>query len=251
MKKQSLYLCALLLCTFLLAGKSALAQKDTTVWMASLEYRVHDESVYEKNYPAVKAWWLKADADIEMGRIAHTSESGRVYGSVLFKGADNLGAYIARRVKNLDKFNAENPSIGKASRENIVGPVLRSIWMRVDSISYQEPGYNRDNYSFRKMVLISVQPDRIKDFEAGMRKQAQLDASHGIKYNSIVFRCTDGYPANTYTVVLPDKSLLDYYKNREARKVKRDQFKSEYDPLHRLANDITTVMRIDHLTMVK
>jgi hypothetical protein len=45
--------------------------------------------------------------------------------------------------------------------------------------------------------------------------------------------------------------LLDYYKNREARKVKRDQFKSEYDPLHRLANDITTVMRIDHLTMVK
>ena len=138
MKKQSLYLCALLLCTFLLAGKSALAQKDTTVWMASLEYRVHDESVYEKNYPAVKAWWLKADADIEMGRIAHTSESGRVYGSVLFKGADNLGAYIARRVKNLDKFNAENPSIGKASRENIVGPVLRSIWMRVDSIKSED-----------------------------------------------------------------------------------------------------------------
>jgi len=251
MKKQPLYLCTLLLCIFLFAGKRALAQKDTTVWMTSLEYRVHDEGVYEKNYPTVKAWWLKADADIEMGRIAHTSESGRVYGSVLFKGSDNLGAYIARRVKNQDKFNAENPVVGKENRENINGSVMRSIWMRVDSITFQEPGYNRDNYPFRKLVMISVQADKVKDFEAGMRKQGLLDASHGIKYNSIVFRCTDGYPANTYMVVLPDKSLLDYYKNREARKAKRDQFKSEYDPLHRLANDITTIVRIDHLTSVK
>lgn len=251
MKKQSFYLCALLLCAFLFAGKRALAQKDTTVWMTLLEYRVHDESIFEKNYPTVKAWWLKADADIEMGRIAHTSESGRIYGSALFKGADNLGAFIARRVKNQDKFNAENPAIAKENIANVVGPITRSIWIRVDSISYQEPGYNRDSYPFRKSVLISVLPDRIKDFEAGMRKQAQLDASHGIKYNSIVFRCTDGYPANTYMLVLPDKSLLDYYKNREARKMKRDQFKNEYDPLHRLANDISTVVRIDHMNMVK
>jgi len=251
MKKQSLYLCALLLCTFLLAGKSALAQKDTTIWMTMLEYRVHDESVFEKNYPTVKAWWLKTDADIELGRIGQTSESGRVYSSALFKGADNLGAFVARRVKNNDQFNASHSSIAKENTANINGPVTRSIWIRVDSITFQEPGYNRDDYPFRKVVFISVLADRVKDFEAGMRKQAQLDASHGVKYNSIVFRCTDGYPANTYMVVLPDKSLLDYYKNREARKVKRDQFKSEYDPLHRLSNDITTVMRIDHLTSVK
>ncbi len=251
MKKKPLYLCALLLCTFLFAGKSALAQKDTTIWMTSLEYRVHDESVFEKNYPTVKAWWLKTDADIEFGRLANTSESGRIYGVALFKGADNLGAFIARRIKNQDQFNASHPAIAKENRENIVGPIMRSIWMRKDSMSYMEPGYSRDNYPFRKMVFISVLPDRIKDFEAGMRKQTLLDASHGIKYNSIVFRCTDGYPANTYMLILPDKSLLDYYKNREARKMKRDQFKSEYDPLHRLANDITTIMRIDHLTAVK
>ena len=251
MKKKPLYLCVFLMCAFLLAGKSALAQKDTTVWMTSLEYRVHDESIFEKNYPTVKAWWLKTDADIELGRLGQTSESGRIYSIALFKGADNLGAFIARRVKNQDQFNAANPAIAKESRENINGPVTRSIWIRVDSITVQEPGYNRDNYPFRKMVFISVLADRMKDFEAGMRKQAQLDASHGIKYNSIVFRCTDGYPANTYMLVLPDKSLLDYYKNREARKAKRDQFKSEYDPLRRLASDITTIMRIDHLTSVK
>ena len=139
----------------------------------------------------------------------------------------------------------------RENRENTNGPVMRSIWMRVDSITFMEPGYNRDNYSFRKAVLISVLADRVKDFEAGMRKQGQLDASHGIKYNSIVFRCTDGYPANTYLLILPDKSLLDYYKNREARKVKRDQFNSEYAPLRKLASDITTVLRIDHLTSVK
>ena len=251
MKKKPLYLCALLLCTFLLAGKTALAQKDTTVWMTLLEYRVHDESVFEKNYPTVKAWWLKTDADIELGRIGQTSESGRVYSSALFKGADNLGAFVARRVKNNDQFNASHSAIAKENTANINGPVTRSIWMRVDSITSQEPGYNRDNYPFRKVVFISVLADRIKDFEAGMRKQAELDASHGIKYNSIVFRCTDGYPANTYMVVLPDKSLLDYHKNREARKAKREQFKSEYAPLHRLSNDITTTMRIDHLTSVK
>src|SRR5207249_4752005 len=165
MKKKSLYLCTLLLCTFLLAGKNALAQKDTTMWMTMLEYRVHDESVFEKNYPAVKAWWLKTDADIEFGRIAHTSESGRVYSAALFKGAENLGAFIGRRVKNQDQFNAANPAIAKQNRDNVVGPVMRSIWMRVDSISYEEPGYNRDNYSFRKMVFISVLADRTKDFE--------------------------------------------------------------------------------------
>ena len=251
MKKKPLYLCTLLLCTFLLAGKHAHAQKDTTTWLTMLEYRVHDESVFEKNYPVVKAWWLKTDADIEMGRIGQTSESGRVYSAVLFKGADNLGAFIARRVKNNDQFNASHPAIAKENRENTNGPITRSIWIRVDSCTFQEPGYNRDNYSFRKVVYLSVLADRVKDFEAGMRKQGLLDASHGIKYNSIVFRCTDGYAANTYMVVLPDKSLLDYYKNRAARKEKRDQYKSEYAPLTRLANDITTVIRLDHLTSVK
>src|SRR5437868_11368967 len=165
MKKQSLYLCALLLCAFLFAGKSALAQKDTTVWMTSLEYRVHDESIFEKNYPTIKAWWLKTDADIEFGRIAHTSESGRVYSSTLFKGADNLGAFIARRVKNNDQFNASHPAIAKENMANTNGPVMRAIWMRVDSISFQEPGYNKDNYPFRKIVFISVLEDRIKDYE--------------------------------------------------------------------------------------
>jgi hypothetical protein len=250
MKKHSLWLCILVAIT-LFTSNYARAQKDTTTWMTLLEYRVHDESVFEKNYPTVKAWWLKTDADIELGRLGQTSESGRIYSATLFKGADNLGAFIARRVKNNDQFNASHPAIAKENTANVNGPFTRSIWMRVDSLTIQEPGYNRDNYAFRKMVFISVLADRVKDFEAGMRKQAQLDASHGIKYNSIIFRCTDGYPANTYMLVLPDKSLLDYYKNREARKDKRDQFKSEYGPLRKLASDITTIIRIDHLTGVK
>lgn len=78
-----------------------------------------------------------------------------------------------------------------------------------------------------------------------------MDAAHGIKYNYIVFRCTDGYPSNTYMIALPDKSLLDYYKNREARKAIRDKTKSDYDALNKLAGDISSVVRIDHLTRVK
>src|SRR5258708_38586991 len=124
MKKQYLLLCSLLLATLLMAGNRAWAQKDTTMWMTMLEYRVHDQSVFEKNYPTVKAFWLKADAGIEFGRAAHTSESGRIYGLAFFKGAENFGAFIGKRVKTNDEFNAKEPAISKQNMTNLNAPIL-------------------------------------------------------------------------------------------------------------------------------
>ncbi len=251
MKKQPLCLCSLLLAVFLFAGNSARAQKDTTFWMTMLEYRVHDQSIFEKNYPTVRTWWLKEDAGIEYNRAAHTSESGRVYSLAFFKGSDNFGAFMAKRVKANDAFGTKEPAVSKENMKNINGPITRSIWMRVDSLSGYEPNYKMENYDFRKILFISVAADKIKEFEAATRKQMSLDDAQGIKYNFIVFRCTDGYPSNTYMLALPDKSLLDYYSHREARKKKRDQVKSDYDPLNKIAGDISTVVRIDHLIRVK
>ena len=251
MRKQSLLLCSLLLAALLVSGTNAWAQKDTTFWMTMLEYRVHDESIFEKNYPTVRSYWLKADAGIEYNRAAHTSESGRIYSMAFFRGSDSFGAFMAKRVQTNEAFGKVQPAVSKENMQNINGPITRSTWMRVDSLSAYEPGYKMENFDFRKIQLISVNPEKIKEFEAAAQKLAQIDAAHGIKYNFIVFRCIDGYPSNTYILALPDKSLMDYYKNREARKLKRDQAKSDYDPLNKAVNDMSLVIRIDHLNRVK
>jgi len=250
MKKHSLWLCILVAIT-LFTSNYARAQKDTTFWMTLLEYRVHDESIFEKNYPAVRSYWLKADAGIEYNRAAHTSESGRIYGMAFFKGSDAFGKFMATRVKTNETFAKDNPAINKENMQNVNGAFTRSIWMRVDSLSEYEPNYKMENYDFRKIELISVNADKVKEFEATLLKLAKLDAGHGIKYNFIVFRCTDGYPSNTYILALPDKSLMDYYKNREGRKSIRDKDKSSYDPLNKAISDMSLIIRIDHLTRVK
>lgn len=250
MKKHCLWLC-ILLATTLLTSNYAKAQKDTTFWMTLLEYRVHDESIFEKNYPIVRSYWLKANAGVEYNRAAHTSESGRIYGMAFFRGSDAFGSFMATRVKTGNAFTKSNPAISKENTQNVNGAISRSIWMRMDSLSAYEPGYKMENYDFRKILLISVNADRTKEFEATQLKLAALDAAHGIKYNFIVFRCTDGYPSNTYILALPDKSLMDYYKNREARKSIRDKYKSDYDPLNKAISDMSLIIRIDHLTRVK
>jgi hypothetical protein len=251
MKKKQLFLTGLLMAFLLLTGNFAMAQKDTTMWVTLLEYRVHDESVFQKNYPVVKAFWLKADTGIEWGRLGSTSESGRIYSLAFFKGADNFGAFMAKRVKTGDAFTAKEPAISKENMQNINGASMRSIWIRIDSLSHYEANYKMDNYDFRKLQFITVAPDKIKEFEAAASKQLKMDVANGILYNFIVFKCTDGYPTNTYMLVLPDKSITDYYKNREARNTKRDQTKSAYAPLHKILSDWSAVNRIDHLNRVK
>jgi hypothetical protein len=250
MKRQCLWLCTLFALT-LFTSNYARAQKDTTFWMTLLEYRVHDESIFEKNYPTVRSYWLKANEGVEYNRAAHTSESGRIYGMAFFKGADAFGKFMATRVKISDAFAKDNAAMSKENNKNINGAITRSVWIRMDSLSSYEAGYKMENYDFRKVQLISVNPDKINEFKATLFKLAALDASHGIKYNFIVFRCTDGYPSNTFILALPDKSLMDYYKNRAARESIRDKDKSTYDPLNKAMGDMSLIIRIDHLTRVK
>ncbi len=250
MKKHHLFFSSLLLVTFLFTSNHARAQKDTTTWMVMLEYRVHDESIFEKNYPTVRSYWLKADPG-ESGRSAHTSESGRIYSVTLFKGSDNFGAFMANRVKINDAFATKEPTVNAEQMKNINGPITRSTWMRVDSLSGILPDYKMENFDFRKVQLMSVNADKIKEFQAEVRKLMQLDVTNGVKYNFIVFRCVDGYPTNTFLLILPDKSLMDYYKNREARKTKRNQAKSTYDPVNKSVADMSAIVRIDHLNRVK
>ena len=250
MKKKCLWLCMLVAIT-LLSANYARAQKDTTRWMLMNEYRVHDESVVQKNYPILRAWYLKADADIEVNRIAHTSESGRIYGLTFFKGPENFGTFMGTRVRLGDEFAAKEPAIVNENAKNANGPILRSTWIMRDSISTFEPGFKIENFDFRKLQFITVTADKTREFEAAVYKRLQIDAAHGIHYNSAVFKCVDGYPNNTYALFLPDKSMLDYYKNRDVRMSKRDAAKNDYGTLQKTLSDLGTVNRIDHLFRVK
>jgi hypothetical protein len=135
--------------------------------------------------------------------------------------------------------------------QNVNGPTTRSNWMRIDSLSSYEPGYKIANFDFRKMQFITVTFDKTKEFEAAISKRMKMDVSHGIKYNFVLFKCVDGYPTNTYMLILPDKSITDYYKNLELRNNKRDQNKAEYDEIRKELNQLSTVARIDHLFRVK
>jgi len=74
-----------------------------------------------------------------------------------------------------------------------------------------------------------------------------LDEAQGI---NIILSCSDA-PMDihlTLYVSITDKSLMDYYTNREQERKKRDPVKSQYDTVNKLEADISTIVRIDHLT---
>lgn len=137
---------------------------------------------------------------------------------------------MGRRVKSGDEFAAKEPAIVKENAKNANGPILQSTWNMRDSISTLEPGFKIENFDFRKPLLITVTADKIRE---------------------AVFKCVDGHPNNTNVVFLPEKSILDYYKNRDVRMSKRDAAKNDYGTLQKTISDLGTVNHIDHLFRVK
>jgi hypothetical protein len=225
------------------------AQKDTTTWMSQVEYRVHDESIFERNYRAFRAYWTKADP-VEHSRWAFKSESGKIYSLAFFVGPDDMGLFMANQ-QRINELIKKDPTLGDEQSKNISGSIARSIWVRQDSMSGVVPNYKLDDYHFRKIQIYTVDSDKVEEFEDAVRKSMHLDEAIGLEYTHVIFRCVEGYSSTTYLLLLPDKSLLDYYKNHETRNAKRDQKKSDYEPLNKIIRDSSFISTIDHLTMVK
>ncbi|MEY2792542.1 MAG: hypothetical protein RJA76_534 [Bacteroidota bacterium] len=233
----------------LFTGLQILAQSTDKTYIMLIESRVKDIDLYKKNNPIVRNWWMKESGGILSNRVAHTSESGRTYNMIFVKGEKNLGEYIAKREALNERVGKELKEISQASRENQSQATLRSTWAAVEKNTLLVPDFKVENYDFRKVVIFTVPFDKTTEYEKLIEESNALDKSLGFSYNYIVYRATDGYPTNTYMMLLPDKSRIDYYTHQSERNaVRKNNAKS--DELNKKAQALRTVVRIDYLSRV-
>jgi hypothetical protein len=243
MKKQLLTL------TFLvLVGLKLVAQDAERTFILLNESKVADTDIYKKNYPAIRNWWMKA-SPASSNRAAHTSESGRTYSMVFIKGDKNFGEYVGKRGELTTKIGTELKDLVAQSTANQTQATTRSSWVQVKNITVMEPDFKVENYDFRKVVLFTVPFDKMTEYESLIEKANAEDKVIGLKYNYIVYRAIDGYPNNTYLLILPDKSRLDYYTHQDERNAKR-KGNALLAELNKKASQLRNTIRLDHLNRV-
>jgi hypothetical protein len=105
-----------------------------------------------------------------------------------------------------------------------------------------------ENYNFRKIVMRTVPANEQEAFEKQMLKMHELELKIGVKYLSVTWRATDGYPTNTYITILPDNSILDFYTKYADRQEKRKNSKEFNDSMKTGVK--SNIIRLDHLSRV-
>ncbi len=225
------------------------AQTAEKTYIMLIESRVKDIDLYKKNNPIVRNWWMKESGGILSNRVAHTSETGRTYNMIFVKGEKNLGEYIAKRDQLNERVKKELKEISQASSENQAQATLRSTWVAVANNTVLLPDFKVENYDFRKMILFTVPFDKTSEYEKIIEESNAEDKALGLSYNYIVYKATDGYPTNTYMMLLPDKSRIDYYTHQNERNAKR-KTQAKLGELSKKAQALRTVLRIDYLSRV-
>ena len=225
------------------------AQTAEKTYFLMNESRVLDTDIYKKNYPAIRNWWLEATKGITYNLAAHTSESGRTYSMVFVKGDENLGKYVGLRAGLSDKAAAAMKSITEENNANRSQAIQRSVWVQSTNTSVMVPDFKIENFDFRKIHLFTVPFDKIDAYEKLIEQSNAEDKALGLSYNYIVYRAVDGYPNNTFMLILADKSRLDYYTHQEERNAKR-KGNAKLTALNKQASQLRTIIRIDHLNRV-
>lgn len=243
MKRVSLFVFSILM-AFQLA-----AQTTEKTYFLLNESRVLDADIYKKNYPAIRNWWMEATKGISYNFAAHTSESGRTYGMVFVRGDENLGKYIGQRVALSDKIAVALKAVTDENTANRFQAIQRSIWQQSTNTSVMVPDFKVENYDFRKIVLFTVPFDKMAEYEKLIEQANAEDKAIGISYNYIIYKAVDGYPNNTYMMILPDKSRLDYYSHQEERNAKR-KGNAKLAAINKKASQLRTTIRMDHLSRV-
>jgi len=233
----------------ILVGFQMVAQTAQKTYVMMIESRVKDVDLYKKNNPIVRNWWMKEAAGVITNRIAHTSESGRTYNMISIRGEKNLGEYIAKREAWSDKIAVELKDITEASRTNAAAALQRSTWVAVDKMSVRVPDFKAENYDFRKVILFTVPFDKTAEYENALEESNSIDKSLGFSFNQIVYRATDGYPVNTYMMILPDKSRIDYYTHQQQRNDVRKK-NTRLGELSKITQGLRSITRIDYLSRV-
>lgn len=235
---------ALLFCAL-----SLFAQTAEKTYFLMNESRVNDTDIYKKNYPAVRNWWLNATKGITYNMTAHTSETGRTYSMVYLKGEENVGKYVGQRSVLSDRQAIELKSVTDDNTANRTMAIQRSLWVQSANTTNIMPDFKIENYDFRKIHLFTVPFDKIAEYEKLIEQSNQEDKALGLTYNYIVYRAVDGYPNNTFMLILPDKSRLEYYTHQEERNAKR-KGNAKLTELNKKASKLRTIIRIDYLSRV-
>lgn len=87
------------------------------------------------------------------------------------------------------------------------------------------------------------------EFESLVEQSNEIEKTIGLKYNYIVYKAIDGYAYNTYMVLVPDKSKIDYYKHLEERDAKRAK-NNAYMELYEKEIQLRNTFRMDHLSRI-
>lgn len=234
--------------TILMAFRLSAQTTEKTYFLLN-ESRVLDTDIYKKNYPAIRNWWMEATKGISYNFAAHTAESGRTYGMVFVRGDENLGKYIGQRVALSNKVAVALKAVTDENTANRSQAIQRSIWEQVPNISVMVPDFKVENYDFRKIQIFTVPFDKIAEYEKLIEQSNAEDKAIGISYNYIMYKAVDGYPNNTYMMILPDKSRLDYYTHQDDRNAKR-KGNAKLAALNKRASQLRTIIRFDHLNRV-
>lgn len=242
--KKTLFSLLLLVSVF-----QVMAQESEKTFIFLNESRPIDTDIYKKNYPKVRNWWINETKDITYNFSAHTSESGRSYSMVFLKGDENLGAYVSKRTKLSEKIEKELKAEMDESKANQAQATIRSIWVQVKNMSTIVPDFKMENYDFRKVSLFTVPIDKMEAYEKLIEQSLAEDKALGFVYNYIIYKAIEGYPSNTYMMILPDKSIVDYYTNQGARNAKR-KGNAKSTELSKKAAQLRTGVRMDHLNRV-
>ena len=226
-----------------------MAQSTEKIYFLLNESKVVDTDIYKKNYPVVRNWWMEATKGISYNLSAHTSETGRTYGMVFVRGEGNLGKYVGLRAALSDKAAMEIKAVTDENTSNRMQAIARSIWVQVPQASVIEPNFKMENYDFRKIHIFTVPFDKVSEYESLIQQSNALDKSLGFSYNYILYKAVDGYANNTYMLILPDKSRLDYYTHQTERNAKR-KGNSQLASLNKRMGQLRNIVRIDYLSRV-
>jgi len=175
-------------------------------------------------------------------------QTGLIYGLTFIKGDKNFGEFITTMNDMNLKITKELKEV-QENNNNITQPVLRSVWVQIGKLTVKEDNYKQEDYDFRKVNLYTVQYNKIDEFESLLAKRLEADKAMGLKYNHIVYKAMYGYPVNTYMVLIPDKSKIDYYMHQDERNAKRKNNK-DYTEIYKKEDKLRSIIRMDHLIRI-
>ena len=229
----------------LFIGLSSIAQKATKRFALLSESKVKDMDLYKKNLPTADAFARKIWEGVMGNRAVHESETGSLYNFSFVDGDENFGKFITIRGTFNNKFYEAYPKIADENWANLDGSVRRSTWIRINALEFLPADFKLENYNFRKIFIETVPANQQEAYEKQQLQLHEIELKIGIKLLSVTWKAIDGYSTNTYMTLVPDNSILDFYKHYTERQQIRKNSK-EYNDYNN-STVITNINRIDHL----